>query len=68
MQKIQGGWSIMNCSVCSNPLKVISGGLKTVEGSTKITMVHIFGCLNPDCKDKLLEQNRTETEQESFNG
>ncbi|HEY5585717.1 MAG TPA: hypothetical protein VIK78_14675 [Ruminiclostridium sp.] len=58
----------MNCKTCGNPLRVLSGGNKTTEGSTTITMVHIWGCLNEKCKDNMKEQQRTETNQESFEG
>jgi len=56
------------CRACSNPLKIISGGLKTTVGSTQVTMVHVFGCLNDDCPEKMVEQNRIETPQDSFTG
>lgn len=58
----------MQCRSCHNPLHIISGGNKSEEGSTVIKTVHVWGCLNPDCKDAMVEQTRTETEQESFNG
>jgi hypothetical protein len=54
----------MTCSNCGNPLKVISGGNKIVDG--KIVMIHVWGCLNDDCKIKMQEQNRTQTEVEQF--
>jgi hypothetical protein len=59
------------CSNCGNPLKIIQGGQKSLEGSTDITMVHVFGCINKDCKmanPKMLEQDRKETIVPSFNG
>jgi len=58
----------MNCIVCGNPLRVLSGGNKTTEGSTVITMVHIWGCMNAKCTEVQKESMRTETAQESFNG
>jgi hypothetical protein len=58
----------MNCSVCGNPLRVLSGGNKTTEGTTDITMVHIWGCMNEKCKNKMIEQSRSENIQESFKG
>lgn len=56
----------MQCSKCGNPLKVIHGGEKVADG--KIIMVHIFGCINPECELKMAEQNRTETEINRFDG
>lgn len=58
----------MVCKECGNPLKVISGGNKTTEGTTVITMVHVWGCINKDCNEAMKEQQRTETVQESFEG
>lgn len=58
----------MQCRKCQNPLRVINGGLKSDAGSTKIVMVHVWGCLNPDCSENMKEQDRTESEQESFEG
>lgn len=58
----------MNCKLCGNPLRVIKGGLKSDVGTNKITMVHVWGCLNDKCELNMQEQKRTETEQESFEG
>lgn len=55
----------MICQKCGNPLHVLKGG-NTIKDS-QIVMVHIWGCFNPDCEMKELEQNRTETPQEQFN-
>jgi len=59
------------CVSCGNPLKIISGGQKTALNSTDIVMVHVFGCINKDCKmanPKMLEQDRKETPVPSFEG
>lgn len=56
----------MVCKKCGNPLKVINGGNKVVDG--KIVTVHVWGCLNAKCELNMQEQDRTETEQESFEG
>jgi hypothetical protein len=56
----------MVCSKCQNPLHIIGGGQKVVDG--KIIAVHIMGCMNPDCNMKMQEQNRAETEVKSFEG
>ena len=58
----------MVCKECSNPLKIISGGNKAVVGSTEITMIHVWGCLNPACSCKMEEQSRSESSVESFKG
>ena len=55
-----------NCRQCGKPLKIIKGGPKSEQGSTKIVTVHVFGCMNLDCPIKMQEQYRTETEQDSF--
>jgi len=56
------------CVSCGNPLKIISGGQKTALNSTDIVMVHVFGCLNKDCPEKMKEQGRSETPVPSFEG
>lgn len=58
----------LKCKECGNPLRILSGGHKSDLGSTDIVMVHIHGCMNPNCKIKQQEQHRTETTVESFNG
>lgn len=61
-------WEVcqMVCSKCQNPLRIISGGNKIVDG--KIKAVHVMGCMNPDCDMKMQEQDRVETEVQSFEG
>jgi len=57
----------MKCKECNAPLRVIKGGQRTDEGSTKITNIHAYGCLNKKCSLVNKEQTRTETKQDSFN-
>lgn len=52
------------CRECKNPLHIVKGGQKVVDG--KIINTHVYGCLNPDCGSKMIEQGRTEVEQEQF--
>ena len=54
------------CSVCQNPLHIIGGGNKVVDG--KIKAVHVMGCMNPDCPQVMKEQERQEIEVKSFEG
>jgi len=56
----------MVCSKCQNPLRIVSGGQKVVNG--KIVNVQVKGCLNPECNLKLQEQDRVEIAVESFEG
>jgi hypothetical protein len=56
----------MVCSKCQNPLRIVSGGQKVVDG--KIIAVHVMGCMNPECDMKMQEQSRVETEVKSFEG
>jgi hypothetical protein len=58
----------MVCKGCKSPLHRIGGGEKSEEGTTKIVMVNIWGCMNPECELKMQEQDRTYTEKESFEG
>jgi hypothetical protein len=56
----------MACRTCKNPLHIKEGGPKIVEG--KIINVHVMACMNPDCPDKMVEQDRVITEVPSFEG
>jgi hypothetical protein len=58
----------MVCSKCKNPLHRIGGGEKSDPDTTKITMVNIWGCMNSDCDMQMIEQDRSYTEKESFEG
>lgn len=58
----------MVCRECKNPLRIIGGGQKSDIGTNKITMVHIMGCMNPNCSIKLKEQDRKITDVPSFEG
>jgi hypothetical protein len=54
----------MVCSQCQNPLRIIKGGQKIRDG--KIIMVHVMGCMNPECSLYNKEKERIETEVPSF--
>lgn len=57
------------CKSCGLPLRILSGGMKTAAKSTKITIVHILGCLNKNCPEFQKQQMRVESKpQESFEG
>ena len=56
----------MKCVECKQELHVIAGGTKSEEGTTEITTVHVFGCLNKKCSMAMKEQQRTETTNSSF--
>jgi hypothetical protein len=56
----------MACRNCGNPLRILKGGQKIGDG--KIIMVHVMGCLNPDCELKNQEQDRVFTEVQEFEG
>ena len=58
----------MVCIECKQPLHIISGGNKTEVNTTDIITVHVFGCMNRDCKERMKEQDRTETKNPSFMG
>lgn len=54
----------MQCRSCGAFLHIIKGGQKIKDG--KIIMVHVLGCLNRNCQDKMVEQGRKETEAPRF--
>jgi len=56
----------MNCIECKQPLRIISGGIKSDVDSTEVTTVHVFGCFNKNCSMVQKEQNRTSTVNPSF--
>jgi hypothetical protein len=51
------------CVECKNPLKQIKGG----PNQERFVHVHVWGCMNPDCPKKMLEQDRSETPLKNFN-
>jgi hypothetical protein len=54
------------CSKCQNPLRILKGGQKIIDG--KIVNIHVMGCMNPECDKRMEEQTRQETEVKSFEG
>lgn len=54
------------CSKCQNPLRILRGGQKIIDG--KIVNIHVMGCLNPGCELKNQEQDRKVAEVQEFQG
>ena len=54
----------MKCSNCGNPLRILRGGQKIIDG--KIVNIHVMGCLNPSCELFNQEQDRKVNEVQSF--
>ena len=54
------------CSKCQNPLRILKGGQKIIDG--KIVNIQVMGCLNPNCELKNQEQDRHITETPEFQG
>jgi hypothetical protein len=54
----------MVCRECGNPLRILKGGQKIIDG--KICNIQVMGCLNPNCSLKQKEQDRIITEIPSF--
>ena len=52
------------CRECGNPLRILKGGQKIIDG--KIVNIHVMGCLNPGCPMLQQEQDRIITEIPSF--
>ena len=52
------------CSKCQNPLGILKGGQKIIDG--KIVNIHVMGCLNPSCDLFNQEQDRKVNEVPSF--
>ena len=56
----------MKCRSCGNPLRILRGGQKIIDG--KINNIQVMGCLNPNCELKNQEQDRHVTETPEFQG
>ncbi len=54
----------MKCRSCGNPLRILKGGQKIIDG--KIVNIHVMGCLNPSCDLFNQEQDRKVNEVPSF--
>lgn len=56
----------MKCRSCGNPLRILRGGQKIIDG--KIVNIQVIGCLNPNCSLKQQEQDRAVAEVPEFQG
>jgi hypothetical protein len=52
------------CKSCGNPLRILRGGQKIIDG--KINNIQVMGCLNPNCSLKQQEQDRVVNEVPNF--